>query len=244
MTTLFISDLHLEARHADVTNQCLDFLDGEASRADALYILGDLFEAWIGDDDPETEKHRVISALRFLNRERRVPCYFMRGNRDFLAGDVFAARSGCTLLDDPAVVQIYGQSVLLMHGDTLCTDDVDYQEFRALVRDPIWQQNFLAMPLGSRQAMASKARDASRFQTAGKDSEIMDVNEEEVIRAMKAHRVRTLIHGHTHRPSIHEFEIGGIKTRRIVLGDWHENGSVLRWSPQGLELAILPRGDS
>jgi len=241
MTTLFISDLHLDAGQTAVRDQCLSFLRGEASRAEALYILGDLFESWIGDDDPGAEKHSVISALRILTRDEHVPCYFMRGNRDFLAGDVFADHTGCTLLNDPTVVEIYGQSVLLMHGDTLCTDDTDYQEFRTLVRDPMWQQNFLEMSLEHRQAMASKARDASRAQTAGKSDAIMDVNEESVVEAMIAHNVRTLIHGHTHRPAIHEFQIDGLDSRRIVLGDWHENGSVLRWSPGGLELATLPR---
>ena len=241
MTTLFISDLHLDAGQTDARNQCLEFLRGEASQADALYILGDLFEAWIGDDDPDSEKHSVINALHTLTREHQVPCYLMRGNRDFLLGDVFSAHSGCTLLEDPTVVEIYGRSVLLMHGDTLCTDDVDYQEFRTLVRDPMWQQNFLAMSLEHRQAMAGKARDASRAQTAGKSDEIMDVNEESVIEAMTAHKVRTLIHGHTHRPGIHDLRLGNMAARRIVLGDWHEHGSVLRWSAQGLELATLPR---
>jgi UDP-2,3-diacylglucosamine hydrolase len=241
MTTLFISDLHLDTGQTALWDQCLDFLRTEASQADALYILGDLFEAWVGDDDSGAEKHRVINALHVLTRDRQVPCYFMRGNRDFLAGDVFAAHSGCTLLDDPTVVEIYGQPVLLMHGDTLCTDDVDYQEFRALVRDPMWQQNFLAMSLEHRQAMARKARDASRTQTAGKSNEIMDVNQESVVEAMKTHKVRTLIHGHTHRPGIHEFQIGNTKVRRIVLGDWRERGSVLRWSTVGLGLATLPR---
>jgi UDP-2,3-diacylglucosamine hydrolase len=241
MTTLFISDLHIDSGQTDVRDQCLDFLRDEASGADALYILGDLFESWIGDDDPGSEKHSVISALRVLTRDQHVPCYFMRGNRDFLAGDVFGAHTGCTLLDDPTIVEIYGQSVLLMHGDTLCTDDTDYQEFRTLVRDPMWQQNFLAMSLEHRQAMASKARDASRAQTAGKSEAIMDVNEESVIKAMKAYKVRTLIHGHTHRPAIHEFQIDELKSRRIVLGDWHNHGSVLRWSVDGLALATLPR---
>ena len=244
MTTLFISDLHLDNGQTVLRDQCLEFLRTEASQADALYILGDLFEAWIGDDDPGSEKHDVINALRVLTRKQHVPCYFMRGNRDFLAGDVFGARTGCTLLDDPTVVEIYGQSVLLMHGDTLCTDDVDYQEFRALVRDPMWQQNFLAMSLEHRQAMAGKARDASRAQTAGKSAEIMDVNQESVIKAMETHEVRTLIHGHTHRPGIHEFQIENMKVRRIVLGDWHEHGSVLRWSTGGLQLATLPRLDA
>jgi UDP-2,3-diacylglucosamine hydrolase len=241
MTTLFISDLHIDPGQPQVIGQLLDFLRGEACHADALYILGDLFEAWVGDDDPSPEKHQVINALRVLSRKNQVACHFMRGNRDFLAGEVFSARSGCKILQDPTVIEIYGQRVLLMHGDTLCTDDIDYQTFRTLVRDPMWQQEFLGMSLEHRQAMAAKARDASRMHTADKPAEIMDVNEESVSDAMRAHGVRTLIHGHTHRPAIHEFQLNDTSVRRIVLGDWHTQGSVLRWSVEGLELVSLPR---
>ncbi|MGI9265203.1 MAG: UDP-2,3-diacylglucosamine diphosphatase [Gammaproteobacteria bacterium] len=241
MTTLFISDLHIEPGQPRVIQQLLNFLKTEAVNADALYILGDLFESWVGDDDPEPEKHKIISALHVLSKEERVPCYFMRGNRDFLAGEVFADRSGCEILPDPTVIDIFGQPVLLMHGDTLCTDDTEYQTFRALVRDPMWQQEFLGTPLDHRQAMAAKARDASRTHTSEKPQEIMDVNDDTVRKSMTAHGVRTMIHGHTHRPAIHEFKLGGRPARRIVLGDWHSQGSVLRWSAKGLELAALPR---
>ncbi len=241
MATLFISDLHLSSRHPAITEQCLKFLDGEAKRADSLYILGDLFEVWVGDDDPEPSRQQVVKALHELARTSGVPCYFMRGNRDFLAGEVFSAHSGCHMLDDPTVVSLYGQDVLLMHGDTLCTDDVEYQQFRKLVRDPMWQQDFLSEPLSHRLAMAEAARDASRTETASKPAEIMDVNQGAVEQAMARHGVNTMIHGHTHRPGIHEFEIDGKRVRRIVLGDWHETGSVLRMSSDGVDLTTLPR---
>ncbi len=240
MSTLFISDLHLDAARPDITGQALDFLGREAQGADALYILGDLFEAWVGDDDPEPEKRRVIEALRRL-AEGGLPCHFMHGNRDFLAGDGFAAASGCRLLADPTVVEIHGTPVLLMHGDTLCTDDHDYQAFRRMVRNPDWQRGMLARPLPERLALARQLRETSAVSMAGKPVEIMDVNQDAVIAAMREHGVYTLLHGHTHRPAVHRFQLDGRDALRIVLGDWYTQGSVLAWDADGFELRTLLR---
>jgi len=240
VATLFISDLHLDPARPDITAQALELLHREARGAEALYILGDLFEAWVGDDDPEPEKRRVIAALRELT-DAGLPCFFMRGNRDFLVGERFAADSGCTLLEDPTVVEIHGTPVLLMHGDTLCTDDVEYQAFRRTVRDPRWQAAMLARPLEERIALARQLRAQSAASMAGKAEEIMDVNPGAVEAAMREHGVFTLLHGHTHRPAVHRFEVDGREAVRIVLGDWYTQGSVLAWDADGFELRTLPR---
>ncbi|MBS0583440.1 MAG: UDP-2,3-diacylglucosamine diphosphatase [Proteobacteria bacterium] len=227
MPTLFISDLHLDPRRPHIVDLYTELLAGEARRADALYVLGDLFEAWIGDDDDAELPARVAAATRAL-REAGVPVYFMRGNRDFLLGEDYAARAGMTLLADPAVIELDGERVLLTHGDTLCTDDADYQKFRTLVRDPRWQRQFLAKPLAERRAFAAQARGESRKHTSAAKPEIMDVNQDAVAAAMRAHGVRKLIHGHTHRPATHHFDLDGHTAERIVLGDWYEQDSVLR----------------
>lgn len=240
MSTLFISDLHLEPARPDITSQALAFLDTEARAADALYILGDLFEAWVGDDDPEPEKRRVMAALRRL-ADAGLPCYFMHGNRDFLVGEGFAADSGCTLLADPTIVELHGTPVILMHGDTLCTDDHEYQAFRRTVRNPDWQRAMLARPLAERIAIARQLRETSAASMAGKPMDIMDVNQDAVIAAMRAHGVYTLLHGHTHRPAIHRFALDGRDAVRIVLGDWYTQGSVLNWDVDGFVLRTLPR---
>jgi UDP-2,3-diacylglucosamine hydrolase len=240
VATLFISDLHLDPERPDITAQALELLGSETAGAEALYILGDLFEAWVGDDDPEPEKRRVIGALRTL-ADAGLPCYFMRGNRDFLVGDSFARDSGCQILDDPTVTRIQGTPVLLMHGDTLCTDDVEYQAFRRTVRDPAWQAAMLARPLAERVALARQLRAQSAASMAGKTEEIMDVNQQAVEDAMRKHGVYTLIHGHTHRPAVHRFSLDGHEAVRIVLGDWYEQGSVLTWTAEGFELRTLPR---
>lgn len=240
MTTLFISDLHLDPTRPDITSQFLDFLHEEARSADALYILGDLFEAWVGDDDPEPEKRRAVAALRDL-ADLGVPIFFMHGNRDFLIGERFAEDSGCTLLSDPHRLSLYGSNVLLMHGDTLCTDDVEYQAFRRMTRDRGWQEQFLALPMAQRLAMAEEARAESLASTRGKPESIMDVNQDAVVEAMREQDVPLLLHGHTHRPNVHEFEIDGRPVRRIVLGDWYTQGSVLYWDADGFRLESLPR---
>jgi len=240
MTTLFISDLHLDPARPDITAQFLEFLAGEATTAEALYILGDLFEVWIGDDDPQPEKRQVVAGLKRLT-ERGVPCFVMHGNRDFLLGRKFAADTGCQVLDDPTIVHLYGARVLTTHGDALCTDDAAYQRLRSTVRDPGWQTMFLALSVEQRLALATEARAGSREHVARMSAEIMDVNEGAVVAAMHAADVQLLLHGHTHRPKVHELTIDGHAAQRIVLGDWHEQGSVLRWNERGFELASLPR---
>jgi len=239
MATLFISDLHLDAERPDITALFGRFVDEEARSADALYILGDLFEAWVGDDDPSETGAYVAQRLRGL-REAGVPVYFMRGNRDFLLGDAYARRAGVTILPDPSVVMLHGRPTLLMHGDTLCSDDVAYQQFRAQTRDPDWQRQFLAKPLEARLAFAQQARAASQTRQAGLKAQgamdaITDVTPATVDSSFARFGVDSMIHGHTHRPAVHE-HAGG---RRIVLGDWYEQGSVLRVDESGAQLTSL-----
>ncbi len=225
MTTLFISDLHLDVQRPHILDALDRFIVEEALRADALYILGDLFEAWIGDDSEDEAGRRFVEAMKPM-RDARKPCFFMHGNRDFLLGEDYARRAGLTLLPDPSVLVIEGVRTLLMHGDTLCTDDVAYQAFRAQSRAPAWQRAFLARPRSEREAFAQQARAESRRYTAdATNSGLMDVNEEAVRAAMDEHECLRLIHGHTHRPAIHRVELDGLAAERIVLGDWYEQSS-------------------
>jgi UDP-2,3-diacylglucosamine hydrolase len=237
--TLFISDLHLDPARPAITALFRDFLATQAHEAEALYILGDLFEAWVGDDDDAPETRAVCESLRQC-ASGGTPVYVMHGNRDFLLGERFAQHCGVTLLGDPAVIDLYGVPTLLMHGDLLCTDDSDYLAFREQVRDPAWQADLLARPLAERQAIAREMRDASRQQTAGKPDSIMDVNRESVIDYMTKHDTMQLIHGHTHRPAVHSLELAGRAAQRFVLGDWYEQGSVLECTADGCTLQRLP----
>lgn len=238
MTTLFISDLHLHADRPAGIEQFLHFIRTEAIAASALYILGDLFEAWIGDDDTDPAHAPIITSLVDLKR-KNVPCYFMHGNRDFLIGQRFSAATGCQLLAEWYVAEIEGQRVLLTHGDLLCTDDKPYMQLRAMVRSLAWQREFLAKPLDERRKIAESLRQRSQTETASKSAEIMDVNEAAVAAALRAHDVRLLLHGHTHRPSVHELVIDGGPATRIVLGAWYEHGSVVRWDDSGFSLDAL-----
>ena len=231
MSTLFISDLHLDPDRPRIVDLYTRFLREEARSAEALYILGDLFESWIGDDDDSALAAHVAAETRALSA-RGVAVHFMHGNRDFLLGPAYAARAGMRLLADPTVVKLAGEDVLLVHGDTLCTDDVDYQKFRGLVRNPDWQRQFLAKPLAERRAFAAQARGESARQTSMKAAQIMDVNQSAVEGALRAHGVRRMIHGHTHRPATHRFELDGQSAERVVLGDWYEQSSVLRIDAQ------------
>ena len=240
MATLFVSDLHLDAQHPEISRQFLAFLAGPATEADALYILGDLFEVWIGDDDPDPEKRRIVAGLRGLT-DSGVPCYFMHGNRDFLLGERFCADSGCRMLEDPTIIQLHGDRVLTMHGDALCTDDQSYQNLRSMVRDPGWQRMFLALSPQQRLTLAEEARAGSKAHIAQAMSSIMDVNADAVAAAMRGAGVKLLLHGHTHRPNVHRFELDGSPVARIVLGDWHEQGSVLRWDERGYDLSSISR---
>lgn len=226
MSTLFISDLHLTDERPETLQTFLHFLGGPARRADSLYILGDLFEAWVGDDDDGAGNTAVVSALADYTRHG-TKLFFMHGNRDFLVGPDFAAATGCTLLPEYHVIDLYGSKTLLMHGDILCTDDVDYQVFRRQVRNPDWQQIFLNRSLAERRFLAKLVRNESMASTQRKSPEIMDVHPSAVTQTMQKYGVHDLIHGHTHRPAVHEFAIDGKPARRIVLGDWYDQDSVL-----------------
>jgi UDP-2,3-diacylglucosamine hydrolase len=233
VTTLFISDLHLDASRPHITRLFVDFVRREATQANALYILGDLFEAWIGDDAPDETADQVAEALAALHAQG-VPCFFIHGNRDFLLGDTYARRARMTLLPDPSVIAIEGQRVLLMHGDTLCIDDAPYQAFRAQAHAPAWQRAFLARTIEERQVFAAQARAESRRYTRSAGDAITDVNEAAVQAALEKNALLRLVHGHTHRPKTHRVGLAeGAIAERIVLGDWYEQGSVLRLESSG-----------
>jgi UDP-2,3-diacylglucosamine hydrolase len=239
-STLFVSDLHLDDSRPQITRLFLEVLETLGWNADAVYILGDLFELWPGDDDDSALGHIVMEGLRSCVAHD-TPVNIMHGNRDFLLGAHFAIRSGCRLLDEPARIELYGSPVLLMHGDSLCTDDVDYQVYRAKVRDPRWQQAFLSEPLQARRDAAQQLRSKSRASIREKPESIRDVNPNAVERLMTDYRVQHLIHGHTHRPGIHEFEIAGKPVWRMVLGDWYRQGSLLECTSHGCRLRdIMP----
>jgi len=240
MVRLFVSDVHLDAAAPEATEQFLTFLRDEAAAAEALYILGDLFEAWVGDDDEEPGNEQVCRALRELN-DRGVACFTLHGNRDFLLGTGFCERSGCRLLSDPVIAELDGERVLLTHGDALCTDDHPYQELRTIVRDRAWQRRFLELPRAHREQLADEARAGSRRHTSRTVPDIMDVNSQAVTAAFRSARVRRIVHGHTHRPALHELEVDGRPAQRIVLGAWYEQGSVLRYERGRFELRALPR---
>jgi len=233
-STLFISDLHLEDRTPDRTDWLLAFLDGPAKAADALYILGDLFEFWIGDDALSDTARRVANATSALG-ERGVDCFFMHGNRDFLLGENYAVKAGLVLLPETCVVDLYGTPTLLLHGDTLCTDDVKYQEFRRQARSPEWQASVLSLPIEERLKLAGNARAASLEHTGSASMDIMDVNAGAVSEAFRLNQVRRMIHGHTHRPARHTVEMGGANAERIVLADWYDSGSYLEVSARGAQ---------
>ena len=266
MPSLFISDLHLDDQRPDITALFCRFVEEEAASADALYILGDLFEAWIGDDAPGEVGDTVATALAGLHA-RGVPCAFLHGNRDFLLGRAFARRCRLRLLPDPCVIEQGGEPVLLSHGDALCTGDLAYQQFRTQTRDPAWRAGFLAQPVEARQAFAERARAASKAhqdsvgsalalqpgsiassdppEPAGAKAtdlpDITDVSPDSVEALLRRFGIRRLIHGHTHRPAVHSLEVDGRPRERIVLGDWYTQGSVLRIADDGTaQLSALP----
>jgi UDP-2,3-diacylglucosamine hydrolase len=222
MTTLFISDLHLEEKRPDIIAAFFDFLTNKASNAESLYILGDFFEAWIGDDENTPLQVSVKEALKKLT-DSGTQLFLMHGNRDFLMGQLFCEETGAVLLSDPSVVNIYDHDVLLMHGDSLCSHDVEYIKFRKSMRNEEWQTLFLKRSLPERQLVAQQLRAISQAKNKGKAQEIMDVKPEDVVQAIKDGNVATLIHGHTHRPAIHELEVEGKTCKRIVLGDWDKD---------------------
>lgn len=238
MGTLFISDLHLSGERENISKLFIEFLKERASDADALYILGDLFEVWPGDDMIHPDYQEGITAMKQL-ADSGVPIFVMHGNRDFLMSAHFSEVSGSTLIDDPTVIDLYGTPTLLMHGDTLCTDDIDYQKFRTMVRDPRWQTDFLSKSAEERLAMAEKYREISKVAMADKKMDIMDTNQQAVESAMLEQNIQQLIHGHTHRPAIHDFSVNKKQMKRIVLGDWYEKGSVLVCDEIGCELESI-----
>jgi UDP-2,3-diacylglucosamine hydrolase len=240
MARLFVSDVHLDGTAPQATEQFLAFLRSEAAGAEALYILGDLFEAWIGDDDQEPANTTVCQALRALTAGG-VACFVLHGNRDFLLGTGFCERSGCRLLRDPVIAELDGERVLVTHGDALCTDDHAYQELRSIVREPAWQRRFLALPRAHRELLADEVRAGSRRHTARTVPNIMDVNPGAVAQAFRAARARRMIHGHTHRPGVHELDVDGERAQRIVLGAWYEQGSYLKYERGSYQLRELPR---
>jgi len=240
MTTLFISDLHLESSKPEIGRQFLAFLEGEAGEADALYILGDLFESWVGDDDPNPHYAVMKSGLRRLV-DTGVPVFFMHGNRDFMIGAEFAEETGVTILDDPEIIELHGEKVMLSHGDALCIDDKQYQQLRLMTRNPEWQAMMRAKSLTERLVFAENARRQSQEYNDSVGEDIMDVNQDAVVGTFRNRDIDVLLHGHTHRPAVHEIDLKGRTGKRIVLGDWFEQGSVVRWDESGPRLEVLPR---
>ncbi len=240
MHSIFISDLHLCPTRAAINRIFFDFLCGPAARAEALYILGDLFEYWAGDDDDDPFNASVLSALREF-ADRGSALYMMHGNRDFLIGGHFAAATGARLLPDPTLVNLYGTTTLLMHGDTLCTEDVEYQEFRTKVRNPDFQREFLAQPLCERKQKIEKMRAQSEATKKVKPEAIMDVTPAAVEAALRSHGYPRLIHGHTHRPALHPHVVDGHRCERWVLADWYASGSYLKCDAQGCRVVQLPQ---
>ncbi|MCC6074096.1 UDP-2,3-diacylglucosamine diphosphatase [Pseudomonas sp. GCM10022188] len=241
MSVLFISDLHLEAQRPDIVRAFLHFLDSRAAQAEALYILGDFFEVWIGDDGMDDFQRSIASALRRLS-DAGTRIYLMHGNRDFLIGRRFCREAGCTLLKEGSVIELNGEPVLLLHGDSLCTRDESYQRMRKRLRNPFSLWLLRHLPLATRHKLARKLRDASRMRTREKAADIVDVTPEAVPQLMARRGVRTLIHGHTHRPAVHKLLVDGQNAQRIVLGDWDRQGWALEVDAQGYRLAAFPLG--
>jgi UDP-2,3-diacylglucosamine hydrolase len=230
---LFISDLHLTEDQPHITRLFLDFTQNTAPRAEALYILGDLFEYWAGDDDSNTPFHQqVINAIAEVSRQG-TPVYIMHGNRDLLMDQQLMQECSATLLPDPTIINLYGTPTLLTHGDALCTDDKEYQAFRKQVREPVWRNNFLSQPLAQRKAYIEQLRKLSEEQKQGKSMDIMDVNSDAVAELFRSHHYPRIIHGHTHRQRHHRHIVDGRNCDRFVLGDWHQTGNALRCDAEG-----------
>ncbi len=240
MATLFASDLHLDSESPWAIDAFLAFLAGPARSAEALYLLGDLFEVWVGDDDDSADHARTCAGLKALT-DSGVPVYVIHGNRDFLLGEAFERRTGAKLLPDPVLVELHGVPTLLSHGDVFCTEDTSYQQLRSIVRKPGWQQRFLMLPLDARRLLASAARAGSKAHTERTVPVIMDVNPEAVVRAFRATGARRLIHGHTHRPAVHPGVVDGVITERVVLAPWYEAASCVSVGPDGVREIPLPR---
>ena len=235
MSTLFISDLHLDESRPAVTAAFFEFLKTDAKDADALYILGDLFEVWVGDDDNAPLVQQSVAAMRALS-DHGVPCFIMHGNRDFLIGEDFCEATGFTLLDDPCLIELYGVPSLLMHGDLLCIEDTAYLEWRKQCRSSAFQTEFLKHPLEQRKAIVAGMRQQSMEANSNKAEDIMDATPSEFVRYLEQHNCQRMIHGHTHRPMTHEFEANGKPAERIVLGDWEQQFVYLEVDKKGYNL--------
>lgn len=232
--TYFIADLHLSEQRPDITGCFLTFLKQQAPNAETLYILGDLFEYWVGDDDDSIFVNQIAQALKTLE-QTSTKIYFIHGNRDFLLGKKYATKSGMQLLPESQIINIYHHKALIMHGDTLCTRDIDYQEFRKKSRTWWWQTIMKSLPLFVRKRIAENYRQKSTYAKQQKTLDIMDVTESEVVKVLKDNDCQLLIHGHTHRPNIHQLEANNKPAERIVLGDWYEQGAWLKFTPEGYQ---------
>jgi UDP-2,3-diacylglucosamine hydrolase len=240
MSSLFASDLHLDSEAPWAIDAFISFLQGPARQAEALYLLGDIFEVWVGDDDTNPDNARICAALAELSGTG-VATYAIHGNRDFLLGARFSALTGIKLLPDPVMVELHGVRTLLSHGDVFCTDDAAYQQLRSIVRQPRWQLRFLSLPIETRRTLANAARAGSKAHTQRTIPTIMDVNPLAVTRAMQATGARRLIHGHTHRPAIHPVVVNGVPAERVVLAPWYETASCISVGVDGVREIRLPR---
>ena len=239
MTIDFISDLHLDKTRPEVNKYFINYLDNINKDVTDLYILGDLFEYWVGDDDPMDGLNEIRASISQLGG--KINIWYMHGNRDFLIGKIFSNETGVEILNDPVIADLYGQSVLLSHGDTLCTDDIQYQKIRTMTRNPDWQAMMLAKSLEERIAFSVQARKDSMTHNSSVGAEIMDVNLEAVVSMLRKFGTSIMLHGHTHRPDIHNIDLGNQLATRIVLGDWFEQGSVVRWDENGPRLEVMIR---
>ncbi|BBV00630.1 UDP-2,3-diacylglucosamine diphosphatase [Providencia hangzhouensis] len=239
MSTYIIADLHLSEDEPAITAGFINFIQQQAIHAESLYILGDFFNYWVGDDDDNPLHQQVANELKQLT-DRGIPCYFIHGNRDFLIGQRYAKQCGMTILPQETLLELYGKRILILHGDTLCIDDAAYQNYRKKVHTPWVQRLFLLLPLFVRRRIAQKMRQNSQYASSMKAESIMDVNSQAVIDALQRHQAQWMIHGHTHRPAIHEVNIGGKLHYRGVLGAWHYEGSAFVINEQGIELIFFP----
>tara|TARA_B100000214_G_scaffold290404_1_gene220115 strand:- start:237 stop:959 length:723 start_codon:yes stop_codon:yes gene_type:complete len=234
METIFISDLHLDKTRPNVINYFIKFIENQSVTMDNLYILGDFVESWVGDDDPADGITDAFELLKSISKKTKI--YFMHGNRDFMISSKICNKYGMELIDDPTIVNLYNRRILLMHGDTLCVDDIKYQEFRQLVRNKSWQLQMMEKPLEERLMLADALRNKSMDETTHKNEFIMDVNEEEVKKCFRDSGAEIIIHGHTHRPMVHEVEIDKRKYKRAVLGDWGSKSHVIILNEKNFEL--------
>ena len=237
MKTIFISDLHLDHKRPKVINSFIEFITNSKQSMERLYILGDFVESWVGDDDPAIGTRSAFEAIRTISD--RVDVFFMHGNRDFMISKKVCERYGMTLINEPTQLDLYQRNILLMHGDTLCTDDVNYQKFRSMVRNKEWQNQMRMKPLEERLKIADQLRIQSKNATDTKKEIIMDVNKEEVVNCLSKSKADILIHGHTHRPKIHDLTIDRRKCKRIVLGDWEQKSYILELDKDQISLAEL-----